>query len=75
MFMSLFIPKLALLIDIAITDCNVGRFGEHCSEECHCADGLPCDKDTGMCATPGCSDGWQGPTCNKSNYMFLTNVV
>jgi len=48
-----------------ILDCSVGRYGDKCSNLCHCADNQPCDVATGQCKTASCYPGWNGTSCNK----------
>lgn len=46
-------------------DCPVGRFGDDCSRKCHCADKLPCKRDSGKCQAPFCDTGFTGPACSQ----------
>uniref|UniRef100_A0AC35GJ26 NIDO domain-containing protein n=1 Tax=Panagrolaimus sp. PS1159 TaxID=55785 RepID=A0AC35GJ26_9BILA len=37
-----------------------------CSKQCHCADGNPCNTETGECPDAKCNPGWIGaPICNE----------
>ena len=57
------------IVVLLFSDCGIGRFGEHCSHNCHCGDGLPCDKSSGRCQSPSCIDGWDGQACNDSTLI------
>ncbi|XP_019635693.1 PREDICTED: multiple epidermal growth factor-like domains protein 6 [Branchiostoma belcheri] len=60
--------------DICDTACSSGTFGSGCSSTCHCAAGdSVCATDTGACSTGGCSDGWQGLSCQTDIDECLSN--
>eukprot|EP00057_Strongylocentrotus_purpuratus_P008760 XP_011663234.1 PREDICTED: uncharacterized protein LOC100889872 [Strongylocentrotus purpuratus] len=42
--------------------CTPGKFGVDCLQDCHCAEGMPCDAFTGRCEGD-CDDGWSGEGC------------
>ncbi|XP_033097131.1 multiple epidermal growth factor-like domains protein 10 [Anneissia japonica] len=44
-----------------LTECDSGKFGAGCSQECHCLSG-GCNRYTGEC-TGGCASGWTGSNC------------
>lgn len=48
-----------------VSECLIGRFGDACAEECHCADKLSCDRKSGLCGDDVCEPGWKGDACNK----------
>lgn len=49
---------------VASAVCPPGFYGDYCELDCHCADGAPCDEETGECPA-GCAAGWTGrPHCN-----------
>ncbi|XP_033124905.1 tyrosine-protein kinase receptor Tie-2-like [Anneissia japonica] len=45
-----------------LTDCDSGKFGAGCSQECHCTSGS-CNQYTGECASGTCATGWSGSNC------------
>ena len=63
--------------------CNVGFWGPECQSECHCLNGVTCDKQTGRCdpdATTGlriCEIGFMSDTdvaldnCQKCNLILF----
>ncbi|XP_060064890.1 multiple epidermal growth factor-like domains protein 10 [Ylistrum balloti] len=44
--------------------CERGKFGQDCSQSCHCASS-DCNQMTGTCLVPGCSAGWMGNSCDQ----------
>ncbi|XP_046583978.1 uncharacterized protein LOC124291086 [Haliotis rubra] len=44
------------------SDCFPGRFGENCTNQCHCS-GDVCNTTSGLCKY-GCQIGWKGETCD-----------
>ncbi|GFS15975.1 histone-lysine N-methyltransferase SETMAR [Elysia marginata] len=46
-----------------------GQFGDTCQYKCHCANGVQCDKTTGVCSS-GCAQGWFGPACQYVSISF-----
>uniref|UniRef100_A0AC34RER1 Uncharacterized protein n=1 Tax=Panagrolaimus sp. JU765 TaxID=591449 RepID=A0AC34RER1_9BILA len=44
-------------------DCPPGKWGMDCSNECRCADGVPCDFASGYCANNKCIPGYRGSSC------------
>ncbi|XP_067677444.1 uncharacterized protein [Haliotis asinina] len=43
-------------------DCTPGRFGENCTNQCHCR-GDACNTTSGLCKH-GCQIGWKGKSCD-----------
>ncbi|XP_060586988.1 protein draper-like isoform X2 [Ruditapes philippinarum] len=60
-------PGVLTLCEVMVSEgeCQVGTFGEECSEICHCADDLACDKTSGYCQSDACKSGWIGKSCNQ----------
>ncbi|XP_060580612.1 multiple epidermal growth factor-like domains protein 11 [Ruditapes philippinarum] len=60
-------PGILTLCEVLVTEgeCEVGTFGEECSQICHCADERACDKRNGHCQSDACKFGWIGKSCNK----------
>ncbi|XP_072019232.1 phosphatidylinositol phosphatase PTPRQ-like [Amphiura filiformis] len=44
-------------------DCPDGTYGPMCSQQCHCANGAVCRKDTGECPSGSCAPGYTGINC------------
>ncbi|XP_052793366.1 uncharacterized protein LOC128227154 isoform X2 [Mya arenaria] len=44
--------------------CELGKYGEGCIHDCHCANEEICDGVTGECASQNCKRGWTGFSCN-----------
>ncbi|GFR93644.1 calcium binding EGF domain protein, partial [Elysia marginata] len=51
-----------------------GRFGDTCQYKCHCANGVQCDKTTGVCSS-GCAQGWFGPACQYDSINNKIHIV
>lgn len=51
-----------LLRPSCVAECDVGRFGEECLQQCDCENGGRCDRRTGRCR---CSAGWIGERCER----------
>ncbi|XP_060081732.1 multiple epidermal growth factor-like domains protein 10, partial [Ylistrum balloti] len=45
--------------------CERGKFGQDCSQSCHCASS-DCNQMTGTCLVPRCSAGWMGNSCDQA---------
>ncbi|XP_060573957.1 protein draper-like isoform X1 [Ruditapes philippinarum] len=60
-------PGVLTLCEVMVSEgeCQVGTFGEECSEICHCGDDLACDKISGYCQSDACKSGWIGKSCNQ----------
>ncbi|XP_060573942.1 multiple epidermal growth factor-like domains protein 6, partial [Ruditapes philippinarum] len=60
-------PGVLTLCEVIVSEgeCQVGTFGEECSEICHCADERACDKTSGYCQSDACKSGWIGKSCNQ----------
>ncbi|XP_053400473.1 multiple epidermal growth factor-like domains protein 10 [Mercenaria mercenaria] len=60
-------PGVLTLCEVRVYEgeCQIGHFGDECSQSCHCADDRPCDAVTGHCQSPICKTGWIGLACNK----------
>ncbi|XP_070543336.1 polycystin family receptor for egg jelly-like isoform X3 [Ptychodera flava] len=43
-------------------NCNDGFFGELCTYKCHCKDGAPCHRETGVCPNGECAPRWSDST-------------
>eukprot|EP00058_Branchiostoma_floridae_P001874 XP_002587362.1 hypothetical protein BRAFLDRAFT_231364 [Branchiostoma floridae] len=48
--------------------CEEGKFGEDCTETCHCLDDVACDRVTGHCPNDTCAGGWVGEICQDSEF-------
>ncbi|XP_035697727.1 fibropellin-1-like, partial [Branchiostoma floridae] len=46
-----------------VSECEAGKFGEDCTETCHCLDDVACDRVTGHCPNDTCAGGWVGEIC------------
>jgi hypothetical protein len=46
--------------------CDDGYYG-NCVSQCHCRNGIVCDKPTGICPDNQCDQGWMGSTCSNGN--------
>ena len=54
---------------LSSTECDDGKYGTGCVMTCgQCADGLQCNKSTGVCET-GCKPGWEGRFCNEKEIV------
>ncbi|XP_069128413.1 multiple epidermal growth factor-like domains protein 10 [Argopecten irradians] len=51
--------------------CTSYTFGRDCTQTCHCANS-DCDRRTGVCKVPGCTEEWKGQTCSQAciNHTF-----
>ncbi|XP_052791787.1 multiple epidermal growth factor-like domains protein 10 [Mya arenaria] len=59
-------PGYDILIDpMCETLCELGKYGEGCIHDCHCANGNICDGVTGDCAPSECEQRWIGSSCNS----------
>lgn len=60
---------------ILVTECDDGTYGYNCVNNCSgdCLNDYPCNKQTGNCDR-GCSPGYTGDKCRKSNAILLINV-
>ena len=45
--------------------CELGTWGDVCTEECHCLNGAPCFWSNGNCWNNLCVIGWKGSACNE----------
>lgn len=43
-------------------ECEAGRFGADCQQQCECENGGQCDRLTGRCS---CAAGWIGERCER----------
>ncbi|XP_052791734.1 platelet endothelial aggregation receptor 1-like [Mya arenaria] len=46
-------------------ECDYGRFGQNCSNSCHCYDSASCNPTDGICSNYLCETGWQGNSCSE----------
>ncbi|XP_013928577.1 PREDICTED: multiple epidermal growth factor-like domains protein 6 [Thamnophis sirtalis] len=54
---------LSLFLSLSLSPaCPADRYGENCTQECHCANGASCHPVTGRCL---CAPGWVGATCQQ----------
>lgn len=54
-----------LLRPSCVAECDVGRFGEECLQQCDCENGGRCDRQTGRCR---CGAGWIGERCERGEW-------
>ncbi|CAE1275166.1 Receptor-type tyrosine-protein phosphatase O,Tyrosine-protein phosphatase non-receptor type 11,Tyrosine-protein phosphatase corkscrew,Receptor-type tyrosine-protein phosphatase eta [Acanthosepion pharaonis] len=47
------------------TACEIGTFGEECSQTCHCKNNINCNKTNGNCIPEGCEAGYKGSNCQE----------
>ena len=64
-------------------DCDPDTYGASCRSHCHCADGVSCEPDTGVCDGK-CHPDWYGVNCQCEctrfssvfgNHKPLVNVI
>ena len=52
---------------IHLADCEDSTYGASCQSQCHCADDVSCQADTGVCYGRQCHPEWYGINC-QGNY-------
>ena len=52
--------------DITCSACQVGYFGEGCTQQCVCSNNADCDHISGECR---CKSGWRGHFCDKGKII------
>lgn len=49
-----------------VDSCSPSQWYLDCSRTCHCAEGVACDVETGICPENKCSPGWtNAPICDQ----------
>ncbi|CAD5215006.1 unnamed protein product [Bursaphelenchus okinawaensis] len=49
-----------------VDSCSPNQWYLDCSRECHCANGVACNTETGVCPSNACSPGWtNAPKCDE----------
>ena len=51
-----------MILRFSFTDCETGTYGASCRSQCHCAYGVSCAPDTGIC-NGQCDPNWYGVNC------------
>ena len=57
------------LIELKLTGCSDGSFGQNCSSTCHCFEKITCDHISGVCPDGSCASGWSGSDCNTGRHV------
>jgi hypothetical protein len=64
-------------LNIMFTECNVGNYGEGCSQRCsgHCKGNQnSCHHVDGTCPN-GCEVGYQSPKCDSKIRIIILNQI
>ena len=56
-------------------ECDEGKYGANCRLQCHCAEGVPCLKDTGECKNGQCHPDWYGINCQGEGHSTFSYYV
>ena len=56
---------------LRLTACSEGMYGADCKQTCHCAAGVACQTDTGICSNGACDASHFGINCQCSGKATL----
>lgn len=69
-----FLDNYQLSVKFINVDCETGKYGQDCLQECgHCAGNAVCKVTTGHCRS--CTPGLQPPLCKYGKYSLYITVI